>query len=227
VQQLEQLVTGVATVGASLMACVDSSILEQSGHGYRFAHPLFRDVAVATIPAAVRRDLHAKAAELAADSGAPIEVRAQHAFFSQKALEAMLLLEQVADRCSQRGDDDGAIVALRRCLDLSRRALFRGDVDEPERAVVIFSRKLGDALARSGALTDAEGILREALDLAGPADTNRARVLEGLARVARMRERGVEANALLREAIATATRSGAKEVLASLQQLESQWRAAN
>ncbi|GAC1366886.1 MAG: hypothetical protein NVSMB47_18100 [Polyangiales bacterium] len=138
-----------------------------------------------------------------------------------------MLLEQVADRCSQRADDEGAIIALRRCLELARRALFRGDLDDPERAVVIFSRKLGEALARAGYLTDAEGILREALDLAGPADPDRARLLEGLAKVARIRERFPEATALLNEAIATAARSGARELQANLQQLESKWRAAS
>jgi serine/threonine-protein kinase len=163
---------------------------------------------------------------MAAEHGEPIEVRALHAFYAQDALEALMMLEQVADRSTMRADDEGAIIALRRCLELARRALFRGDLDDPERAVVIFSRKLGDALARAGYLTDAEGILREALDLAGPADTDRARLLEGLAKVARARERFPEATALLKEAIATAGRSGARELQQNLQQLEIKWRAA-
>jgi len=215
-----------APVSASLHKCVKSGILEETSGGVRFAHPLFREVAAATIPAGARRDMHARAGELAADRGTALEVRALHAFYAQNALEALLLLEQVADRCTQRGDDEGAILALRRSLELARRALFRGDLDDPERAVVIFSRKLGDALARAGYLTDAEGILREALDLAGPADSDRAKVLEGLARVARARERFPEAVALLKEAIATANRSGARELKSSLELLEQAWRAA-
>ncbi|MGZ5968953.1 MAG: hypothetical protein ACXWP4_14875, partial [Polyangiales bacterium] len=71
-----------------------------------------------------------------------------------------------------------------------------------------------------------EGILREALDLAGPADTDRAKVLEGLARVARARERFPEASALLKEAIATANRSGARELKSTLELLERSWQAA-
>jgi serine/threonine-protein kinase len=225
-EQLEPLLPDGARDRASLQRCVAAGILEDTPSGIRFAHPLFREVAMATLPAGARRELHAKAAQLAVEHGAPIEVRALHAFYAQDALEALILLEQVGDRCTMRGDDEGAIIALRRCLELARRALFRGDLDEPERAVVIFSRKLGDALARAGYLTDAEGILREALDLAGPADTDRARLLEGLARVARLRERFPEASALLREAIATAGRSGARDLLQNLQKLESQWRAA-
>ena len=35
----------------------------------------------------------------------------------------------------------------------------------------IFSRKLGEALARGGQLNDADGVLREALDVVGPSGT--------------------------------------------------------
>jgi serine/threonine-protein kinase len=224
---IAELLPKEVSVPAALAKCVGAGILEETmTGGYRFAHPLFREVAAATIPAGARRDLHAAAGELAQENGGALEVRALHAFYSQNALEALLLLEQVADRSTQRGDDEGAIMALRRSLELARRALFRGDLDDPERAVVIFSRKLGDALARAGYLTDAEGILREALDLAGPADTDRAKVLEGLARVARARERFPEATALLREAIATANRSGARELKSTLELLERSWQAA-
>ena len=223
---IAQLLPPGAPVAASLEKCVKSGILEQAIGGYRFAHPLFREVAAATIPAGARRDLHARAGEICQDAGAAIEVRALHAFYAQNALEALLMLEQVADRATQRGDDEGAILALRRSLELARRALFRGDLDDPDRAVVIFSRTLGDALARAGYLTDAEGILREALDLAGPADSDRAKVLEALARVARARERHNEASALLKEAIATANRSGARELKSTLELLEQSWRAA-
>ncbi len=233
--RLASLVPNRAEISKALKRCVEAGFIEELPLGsptapagaMRFAHPLFREVALATLPAGARRELHSKAVELAAEHGSPIEVRALHAFLAQDALEALMLLEQVADRCTQRDDDEGAIIALRRGLELARRALFRGDIDDPERAVLIFSRKLGDALARAGYLTDAEGILREALDLAGPADSDRARLLEGLAKVARARERHPEARALLKEAIATAGRSGARELLVTLQQLESQWRAAS
>ena len=48
------------------------------------------------------------------------------------------------------------------------------------RAVLIFSRKLGEALARGGQLNDAEGVLREALVIAGPSGKDRAAVLGAL-----------------------------------------------
>ena len=68
----------------------------------------------------------------------------------------------------QRGDEPAAVNALRRGLDLSRRELYRGELDDPMRAMAIFGRKLGDALSQSGNYADAEGVLREALDMTGP-----------------------------------------------------------
>ncbi|OYV91277.1 MAG: hypothetical protein B7Z68_10940, partial [Acidobacteria bacterium 21-70-11] len=84
-----------------------------------------------------------------------------------------------------------------RGLDLARRELFRGELDDPERAMLIFGRKLGEALAQQGDYLDAEGVLREALDMAGPGGQDRARVLGALAHVAHGRSRNREAEAYL------------------------------
>jgi tetratricopeptide (TPR) repeat protein len=91
------------------------------------------------------------------------------------------------------------------------------------RAVLIFSRKLGEALAREGDLTDADGVLREALDLAGPSGVDRAMVLASLAWVAKDRERGNEALTYLREAIDLAKQSGASDLLSALEGLRREW----
>ena len=66
---------------------------------------------------------------------APLEVRALHEFFAQNSFEALLLLERVSALCAHRGDGAGSVMALRRGLDLARRELFRGELDDPERAV--------------------------------------------------------------------------------------------
>jgi serine/threonine-protein kinase len=87
------------------------------------------------------------------------------------------------------------------------------------RAVLIFSRKLGEALAKGGQLTDAEGVLREALDIAGPSGKDRAAVLGALASVAHGRERHQEARDFLREALDLASRTGAQELVTSLETL--------
>src|SRR6202030_4038408 len=95
---------------------------------------------------------------------------------------------------SARGDHQGAIMALRRGLEFARRELFRGELDDPMRAVLIFARKLGECLTAAGHFTDAEGVLREALDMAGPSGSDRSRVLGSLAQVSAIRDRTDEAH---------------------------------
>jgi serine/threonine protein kinase/tetratricopeptide (TPR) repeat protein len=187
--------------------------------GIRTSHPLLREVALATIPAAVKRELHTAASVVCDERDLPIEVRALHELAGGTSFRALLLLEGVSVAASARGDHQGAIMALRRALDLARRELFRGELDDPMRAVLIFSRKLGEVLAKGGQWNDADGVLREALDVAGPSGPDRAAVLGALAHVAHGRERGQDARHYLREALELATSSGAHELLASLETL--------
>ncbi|MFS8069999.1 MAG: protein kinase domain-containing protein, partial [Byssovorax sp.] len=139
---IDELLTALAVAG----------LVEERANGISTTHPLVRDVTLAAIPAAVRRELHSKAPlDIGGDPlPLPVEVRALHAYHAQSSFEALMLLEQVADRSASRGDQQGCVLALRRGLDLSRREIFRGELDDPMRAVLIFSRKLGEALARAG-----------------------------------------------------------------------------
>jgi serine/threonine-protein kinase len=187
--------------------------------GIRTSHPLVREVTLATIPAAVKRELHAAAAVVCDERELPIEVRAMHETWGGTSFHALLLLERVSVLASARADHDGEVMALRRGLELARRELFRGELDDPMRAVLIFSRKLGEALANGGALNDAEGVLREALDVAGPSGVDRAAVLGALARVVHGRDRRQEARDYLREALELASRSGSHELVSSLETL--------
>ena len=187
---------------------------------FRSAHPLIRDVVLATIPAAVRRGLHGRCAEIGEENQMPLEARALHEYSAQNTFQALILLEQVASRATSRGDLGGSIAALRRGLDLARRELFRGELDDPMRAVLIFARKLGETLTTAGQFTDAEGVHREALDMAGPSGSDRARVLGALAQVSAIRDRNDEAHRYLLEALELAFASGAHELLHSLEDLK-------
>jgi len=197
-----------------------AGMIEAGRTGWRTAHPLLREVVLATIPAAVRRELHAAAAKSSERAGVALEVQAMHAYQAQDAFDALILLERVSSRCADRGDIGGQTLALRRGLELARRELFRGELDDPMRAVLIFGRKLGEALAQAGDYMDAEGVLREALDMAGPSGQDRARVLGALATVAFGRDRRLEAQVYLREAILLARRASAPELVASLEKLK-------
>jgi serine/threonine protein kinase len=197
-----------------------SGMIFVAEEGIRTSHPLVREVTLATIPAAVKRELHASASAVCDDRDLPLEVRALHEYYGGTAFQALLLLDRVSVVAQARADYQGAIIALRRGLELARREIFRGELDDPMRAVLIFSRKLGEALAHVGQLNDAEGVLREALDVAGPTGGDRASVLAALAHVAHGRDRRQEARDYLREAMELASKSGEKELVKSLETLK-------
>jgi serine/threonine-protein kinase len=219
-EALEPIVPEGTDVAEGLRMLEAAAMVEVGSDGIRSSHPLLREVVLATIPAAVRRGLHALAAEYCETHDAPLEIRAWHEYQAQNSFQALILLEQVSSRSGARGDNRGMVTALRRGLELARRELFRGELDDPMRAVLIFSRKLGEALAAAGDFTDSEGVLREALDVAGPSGKDRASVLGALAQVASAREKKNEARLYLREAIELAFESGAHELLHSLEDLQ-------
>jgi serine/threonine-protein kinase len=211
---------GTDVTGALQTLTKNGMIVEAPDGTLHSGHPLIREVVLATIPAAVRRGLHEQAADIGESHAMPTEARAVHRYFSHDSFQALILLESVAARCAARADYVGQVTSLRRCLELARRELFRGELDDPMRAVLIFSRKLGEALAFVGDFTDAEGVLREALDMAGPSGQDRARVLGALATVAKGRDRRQEARIYLREALEIAHKSSAHELVQSLEQMK-------
>jgi serine/threonine protein kinase len=223
-QTVVKMVAEGTNVDEATMTLLAAGMIEPADSNgrllHRSAHPLIRDVVLATIPAAVRRGLHAACAEIGEDQGMPLEARALHEYNAQRTFQALILLEQVATRARSRGDLGGSISSLRRGLDLARRELFRGELDDPMRAVLIFARKLGESLTAAGHFTDAEGVLREALDMAGPSGSDRARVLGALAQVSAIRDRTDEAHRYLLEALELAFASGAHELLHSLEDLK-------
>lgn len=183
-----------AHIDESLTRLGRGDMLDVRDDELSFRHPLFREVILVATPAGVRRELHRRTVRLFDQQAAPIEARAMHAYHAQESLEALLLLEQIAERALARGDEVAAIHALRRGLELSREELYRGGLDDPMRAMAIFGRKLGDALCQSGNFADAEGILREALDMTGPTGDDRGQILESLERVDRGRQHSSEAS---------------------------------
>lgn len=182
IESLRALLGEDVDIEASLQLVGDDDMIERDGDQVMLRHPLFREVILLATPAGVRIELHHRTIRLFDKQGVPIEARALHAYHSQESLEALLLLEQIAERAMMRNDEAAAINALRRGLDLSRRELSRGELDDPMRAMAIFGRKLGEALTQAGNYADAEGVLREALDMTGPSGTDRTQILAALAR---------------------------------------------
>ena len=223
--QFRSFVDRDVDVEANLKVLQRASLVVTDDVGSSVAHPLIRDLVEGTTPAEVRRGLHLQASAMAASFGFPIEARAKHALGGQDAFESLVLLDQIGDAALARDDLEGAVLAYFRGLDAARREIFRGEIDDPMRAVLIFSLKLGDTLARSGAVTDADGVLREALNVAAPVGEERAKVLFALAQIARLRHRSDDALRYLREAIDLARRSGAVVLEQELEEVGLLWSA--
>ena len=152
-------------------------------------HPFVAELVEAFIPAEARKELHARILALVTDRGAPLEVRAEHAYRAGEPLRSLMTLERMGDAALRRGDTRAAVLAFRRALELARRETLESGDAVMDTALVTFSRKLGWAMARAGDLAGADGVVREAFDLTGPFSSSRARMHVVLGRIAVLRDR--------------------------------------
>ncbi len=215
---LWRMLPPAADVAAALDALDRARVVVIDERGIRIAHPLIRRVVFSSIPAGRKQELFARAASLRPE--APLEIRAKQAIHGGSALEALSLLDALSARRAAHGDISGSVNTLRHALDVARRELHRGEIDDPVGAVLIFSRKLAEALADEEHWSDAEGVLREALGTAPPASPHRAHLLGVLARVADARQHPDEARRYLDEAMRVARQSDARSLLPILERLD-------
>jgi serine/threonine-protein kinase len=215
---LWRMLPSTTDVAAALDALDRARIVAIDERGIRTSHPMIRRVVFSSIPAGRRQELFARAAEMRPD--APLELRAKQAMHGDSAFEALTLLDSLSARRAAHGDLAGSVRALRHALDVARRELHRGELDDPVGAVLIFSRKLAEVLADQQHWADAEGVLREALGTAPPASPHRAHLLGVLARVADARQHPGDARKYLAEAMRVARQSDARTLLPILEQLE-------
>jgi serine/threonine protein kinase len=205
------VVSGADALERARIVAVDSSRM-------RIAHPLMRRVALSSIPVGRKRELFARCSELRPDP--PLEVRAKDVMHGGSAFEALALLDALAARRGAHGDVHGCVSSLRHALELARRELHRGEIDDPGSAVLVFSRKLAEALVVSRRWTDADGILREALGNAPPNSEHRAHLLGVMAHVANARRHPGEARRYLDEAMRVARQSDARGLMPLLEHLD-------
>ena len=221
---LRQMLPTSVDLGAALDALDKAKVVTVDDAGVRIAHPLVRRVVMSSIPAGRKRELFARAEALRPE--APLEVRARQAMHGGSSFEALSLLEVLSASRAAAGDSAGSVSALRHALDLTRRELHRGELDDPLGAMLVFARKLAEALAAASQWNDAEGVLREALGNAPPTSEHRARLLGVLARVAYARNQPAEARRYVDEAMKVARQSDARELLPLLEKLEASIRVA-
>jgi serine/threonine-protein kinase len=179
------------------------------------SHPLLREVVDASTPSTLRKELHLACLAATDDREMPLEVQALHAEHTNDAFSTLLLLERLGDRSLARGDDTAAAQALRRGLEFSRREFALGDTDS-EGAIVIFTRKLGEALVRARDFAEAEGVLREGLAVATRGTVEWARLEGILGRALCSRGRQAEGLRAIDNAVVVASRHGAASLVSDL-----------
>lgn len=203
---------------AALDTLVNDRLVRRSASGaVSLAHPLLQELSLHAIPAEVRRELHRRAGDLLQKEQAPLEVMAHHFTQAGESMGALFMLEQIANRAQARGDDRTASFILRRGLELAREELYKGELEDPIRAISIFGRKLGQALNRLGRFSDAEGVLLEVLDTTPSSEMSRIDILESLATASARRRKPDSAGRYLRQAITAAERCGEHELVGRLQ----------
>jgi serine/threonine-protein kinase len=182
-----------AVAGTELLSGLDelagNSLVRLDGTRVSITHPFIAELVAASIPAEARRALHHRAYEVLSELRAPEEIRAAHAFRGVEPVTSLVVLEKAGDAAMGRGDHVGAVLQYRRALELARRETLESGDTVYDRAIATFSRKLGEALARSGDAAGADGVLREALDLTAPRSADRAKMLLSLGRIASRRDR--------------------------------------
>lgn len=187
VAELSQVVQRGDFEGAEEL--VNTGLVREFDGFYEIAHPFIAELVEAFIPAEARKELHRRVQAAITERGAPIEVRAEHAYRSGEPMRTLMTLERVGDDGLGRGDTRAGVLAYRRALELARREMLESGDTVMDTAILTFSRKLGSALARAGDLAGADGVVREVLDLTGPFSSARARMYVVLGQIAAMRNR--------------------------------------
>lgn len=203
--QLIGLLPDASDLSRSLTALKKGNMVVFVGREHSLAHDLLREVVLATTPRAVRRSLHGLARR---DFGMdqmelPLAAQAQHAFHAASSFEALALLDQLANQCIAHEDREGAIDAYRGAVELARRELSQGELDDPSKAVGVFSSKLAAELAAGGELGEARGVLQEAIHASDPSGSDRYRLLLQLAELAELDGRPDSVRPWLDDALAS------------------------
>jgi tetratricopeptide (TPR) repeat protein len=173
----------------------------ERGETLELAHPFIRDLVESAIPAVARRELYARALELASQAGAALELRAEHAYRGAELHVALPLLREAGAAALRRGDPHAAGVAYQRALELLRRAAFVSADESTWQAMAEVSRELAGALAARGDLMGADGVLREGLEFCHARDDARAQLLVDLADVLHRRQRSRDAARVVVQAL--------------------------
>ncbi len=198
----------------ALRRLAESGVVVVEDGEARLASSLYGQVALANAGSGAVAELHSRALALIDDAPSTVELRAFHALRGEPSFETFLLVENAARERTRCGSDEATIALLLDGIRAARDHELRGDAEAQVAisARVVFGRKLGEALVRSGRLDQAQGVLAEILELAPQRDVARAHVLERLAAIAWNRGRSEEADQRRAEASMIADYAGDRDL---------------
>jgi class 3 adenylate cyclase/tetratricopeptide (TPR) repeat protein len=150
--------------------------LDREEGALRFRHALIRDVAYGGLRFRLRRELHAKAGDVIADTAGSSEQQAAllsvHFFHAQRFAESWRYSLQAADQARAVYANAEAAASLQRAIDASRRL----DSLPPAELAGVYER-LGDVQNHMGAYRGAVAAYRSARRLLPPDPVDEARLI--------------------------------------------------
>jgi DNA-binding SARP family transcriptional activator len=159
----------------ALDECIDASIIEETGEGYRFRHELLRETIYGGISRARRQVLHRTVAEVLEQSpgrqAAEVEALAHHYSLSDRPIRAFPFLVESASKSA-------ALFANEKAAGLYRRAIEVGRAS-PEVAPAALAdalEALGDLNRRMGEVEASVGLFQEAGALLAAAGESEAAI---------------------------------------------------
>ena len=87
-------------------ALVERGLMNLSDHA-EVSHPFVAELVEAFIPASARKELHQRILDVVSDRGAPLEVRAEHAYRAVEPMRTLMTLERMGNVALDRGDPRG------------------------------------------------------------------------------------------------------------------------
>ncbi|CAN5731541.1 BTAD domain-containing putative transcriptional regulator [soil metagenome] len=154
-----------------------SGLLDETGFGYRFPHPLLREAVYAEISASRRRALHRDVAEALEELYArdqdtlPVDDLARHYRQTGDRGRAIDYLLVAGDRAARVYDQEGALERYRRALDLTGE----GPVPERVRLRAEIQERIGDSFRSIGDVTRSLAAYVDAIELSASLDAPESR----------------------------------------------------
>jgi serine/threonine-protein kinase len=169
-------ISGEPVDAAALERLAQRGMLRAAGRRFAFAHHLVASVVYSSIPAEVRRKIHAAVAAYLRQLDASSASIAFHSYEADEGPAAVEALDRAGAWAARCLDLAGASQHYSRALNVVRGEWGRGRVREGEldQMAVGLARKLAAVLREVGDAVAARGVLEETLSVAAGDDASRA-----------------------------------------------------